>query len=489
MKKLNEILGNVEVLKVSGDLNREVSELTFDSRNIVQDCVFFAIDGVLVDGHKYIEGAVKAGAGVIVYDNKQTPVDVFGNATAICVADSKKELGVIASSFYNNPSSKLKLVGVTGTNGKTTVATQLYSLFELLGKKSGLFSTIKIMSSGEEVNSTHTTPDPITLNSFLSKMVNDGVEYCFMEVSSHGIDQQRISGLEFAGGVFTNITHDHLDYHKTFKEYIRVKKVFFDGLSSSAFALTNVDDRNGNIMLQNTKARKLSYSLKSVSDYSIKIVESHFDGMQLLINKNEIWTHLIGKFNAYNLLAIYGVAIELGMQELDVMLAISKLTNVSGRFDYFISKSGIITVVDYAHTPDALQNVLSTIAEIRNGNEKLITVVGCGGDRDKDKRPKMARISCELSDKVIITSDNPRTEKPEEIIKDMEAGVTAEYYNKTVSIIDREQGIKAACQNANAGDIILIAGKGHETYQEIMGVRYNFDDSVKAKEILNLLNK
>ena len=489
-KKLKDILKNIKTLNIIGEESVVISSIEFDSRKVTKGSVFVAVNGVAVDGHKYINKAIGLGASVIVYQNKQS-VEGINNAdvTLIQVDDSKEALGFFASSYYDNPSSKLKLVGVTGTNGKTTIATQLYTLFGLLGYKTGLFSTIKIMAGNEEIVSTHTTPDPVTLNKYLNQMLDSGVTHCFMEVSSHGIDQRRIAGLEFSGGAFTNITRDHLDYHNTFREYLNVKKRFFDELPKSAFAITNSDDKNGLVMLQNTKAKKLTYSMKSVSDYKVKLIESHFNGMLLSIDNKEIWTKLIGKFNAYNLLAIYAVAMELGEDTDEVLTAISKLDNVTGRFDHFLSDTGVITVIDYAHTPDALKNVLETINDIRTGNEKLITVVGCGGDRDKGKRPEMAKISCELSNKVVLTSDNPRTEKPEDIIADMEAGVPGEYYNKTVSITDREQGIKSACQEANAGDIILIAGKGHETYQDVMGVKHDFDDFEKAKTILTLLKK
>lgn len=487
---LKDILKNIKTLnKIDAD-EVVVSSIEFDSRKVTKGSAFVAINGVAVDGHKYINKAIDLGASTIIYQNKESILQLDNsNVTLVHVEDSKETLGLIASNFYGNPSSKLKLVGVTGTNGKTTIATQLYNLFGLLGYKAGLFSTIKIMAGDEEIVSTHTTPDPVTLNKYLNQMLESGVSHCFMEVSSHGIDQRRIAGLEFAGGAFTNITRDHLDYHNTFREYLNVKKRFFDELPKSAFAISNSDDKNGLVMLQNTKSKKITYSMKSVSDYKVKLIESHFNGMLLSIDGKEIWTKLIGKFNAYNLLAIYAVAIELGEEEDKVLTEISKLESVSGRFDHFLSSTGVITVIDYAHTPDALKNVLETINDIRTGNEKLITVVGCGGDRDKGKRPQMAKISCELSNKVVLTSDNPRTEKPEDIIADMEAGVPGEYYNKTVSIVDREQGIKSACQEANTGDIILIAGKGHETYQDIMGVKYDFDDFDKAKTILTLLKK
>ena len=487
-KILKDILKNIEILNLVGSDSVEVSSIEFDSRKVTNGSIFVAINGAALDGHKYISKAIELGASVVVYEEDNVDTSAQG-VTFIKVSDTKEVLGLMASNFYGNPSSKLKLVGVTGTNGKTTIATLLYRLFGLLGYNAGLFSTIKILAGEEEIVSTNTTPDPVTLNKYLNQMLESGVTHCFMEVSSHGIAQRRIAGLEFVGGAFTNITRDHLDYHKTFKEYLHVKKRFFDDLPKSAFALTNSDDKNGMVMLQNTKAKKLTYSMKSVSDYKVKLVESHLNGMLLSIDNKEVWTKLIGKFNAYNLLAIYAIAVELGEDSEEVLTAISQLDNVTGRFDHFSSDTGVITVVDYAHTPDALKNVLETINDIRTGNEKLITVVGCGGDRDKGKRPEMAKISCELSDKVVLTSDNPRTEKPEDIIADMEAGVPGEYYNKTVSITDREQGIKSACQEASPGDIILIAGKGHETYQEVMGVKHDFDDSEKAKTILTLLKK
>jgi UDP-N-acetylmuramoyl-L-alanyl-D-glutamate--2,6-diaminopimelate ligase len=489
-KKLKDILKNIKVVNRTDDTNIDVSSIVFDSRKVVVGSVFVAINGFVADGHKYISKAIEQGAVAVIYETTDA-VDELTNTDVVLIQvdDTKEALGIMASDFYDNPSSKLKLVGITGTNGKTTIATQLYTLFGLLGYKAGLFSTIKILAGDYEINSTNTTPDPVTLNMYLNEMLNAGVTHCFMEVSSHGINQRRIAGLEFVGGAFTNITHDHLDYHKTFREYLNVKKRFFDDLPKSAFALSNIDDKNGLVMLQNTKAKKLTYSMKSVSDFKVKLIESHFNGMLLKIEEKEIWTKLIGKFNAYNVLAIYAVAIELGEESEEILKAISQLESVTGRFDHFLSDTGVITVIDYAHTPDALKNVLETINDIRTGNEKLITVVGCGGDRDKGKRPEMANISCELSNKVVLTSDNPRTEKPEDIIADMEAGVPGEYYNKTVSIVDREQGIKSACQEATPGDIILIAGKGHETYQEIMGVKHDFDDFEKAKNILTLLKK
>jgi UDP-N-acetylmuramoyl-L-alanyl-D-glutamate--2,6-diaminopimelate ligase len=395
----------------------------------------------------------------------------------------------MANNYYGNPSSKLKLVGVTGTNGKTTIASLLYQLFKKAGYKVGLLSTVKIMVDDIEYKATHTTPDSLTINYYLNEMTELGCEFCFMEVSSHGVHQKRTEGLVFEGGVFTNLSHDHLDYHATFAEYRDVKKSFFDHLPKTAFALTNNDDKNGSVMLQNTSARKLTYALKSMADYKAQILENQLSGLLLKVNDNEVWVKLIGSFNAYNLLAIYGVAIELGLEKMEALRLLSELESVSGRFQFIVSKEKITAIVDYAHTPDALENVLKTIADIRTKNEQLITVVGCGGDRDKTKRPVMAQIASELSDKVIFTSDNPRTEDPAQILVEMEAGVEPQNFKKTVSILDRKQAIKTACQMAQANDIILIAGKGHETYQEINGVRHDFDDMQIVKELLELLNK
>jgi len=393
----------------------------------------------------------------------------------------------MASNFYENPSKKMPLVGVTGTNGKTTIASLLYQLFKKAGYKVGLLSTVKILVDDVEFKATHTTPDSVTINSYLDKMIDAGVDYCFMEVSSHGIHQKRTEGLTFAGGIFTNLSHDHLDYHKTFAEYRDVKKVFFDSLPKSAFALTNIDDKNGDFMLQNTKAKKVTYALKTLADYRAKILEKQFSGTLLKINETEVWTKLIGQFNASNLLAIFATAELLGLEKLEILTIISQLENVSGRFEYVISSDGVTAIVDYAHTPDALKNVLETINDIRNGNEKLITVVGCGGDRDVTKRPKMAHIASQLSSQAIFTSDNPRTENAQTILDEMEVGVAAENYKKTLSILDRRQAIKTACKFSETGDIILIAGKGHENYQEINGVRAHFDDLEEVKNCFNQL--
>jgi UDP-N-acetylmuramoyl-L-alanyl-D-glutamate--2,6-diaminopimelate ligase len=405
------------------------------------------------------------------------------------VKDTNSALAFMASNYFENPSSKLRLVGVTGTNGKTTIASLLYQLYKKAGYKVGLLSTVKIMVDTLEYPATHTTPDSLTINYYLNEMIKVGCEYCFMEVSSHGIHQKRTEGLHFEGGVFTNLSHDHLDYHPTFAEYRDVKKSFFDYLPKTAFALTNVDDKNGAVMFQNTAARKLTYALKSYADYKAQILENQLSGLLLKVNDNEVWVKLIGTFNAYNLLAIYGTAVELGMDSFEALRLLSELESVSGRFQFIVSKNKITAIVDYAHTPDALENVLKTIADIRTKNEQLIAVVGCGGDRDKTKRPIMANIASQMSDKVIFTSDNPRTENPATIIAEMEAGVEPQNYKKTLSIEDRKQAIKTACQLANANDIILIAGKGHETYQEVNGIKHHFDDMEIVKELLEQLNK
>jgi UDP-N-acetylmuramoyl-L-alanyl-D-glutamate--2,6-diaminopimelate ligase len=405
------------------------------------------------------------------------------------VNDTNEALAFLSANFYDNPSEKIKLVGVTGTNGKTTIASLLYQLFKNAGYKVGLLSTVKIMVDTEEFKATHTTPDSLTLNYYLDQMVQEGCEFCFMEVSSHGIHQKRTAALHFSGGVFTNLSHDHLDYHNTFAEYRDVKKSFFDYLPKSAFAISNSDDKNGVVMLQNTKAKKITYALKSYADYKAQILENQLSGLLLKINDNEVWVKLIGSFNAYNLLAIYAVAVELGIEQFEALRLLSELESVSGRFQFIVSDSKITAIVDYAHTPDALENVLQTIENIRTKNEQLITVVGCGGDRDKTKRPVMANIASTLSDKAIFTSDNPRTENPEIIIQEMEQGVEPQNFKKTISILDRKQAIKTACQLANPNDIILIAGKGHETYQEINGVKYDFDDLQIVTELLQQLNK
>ncbi|WP_438966028.1 UDP-N-acetylmuramoyl-L-alanyl-D-glutamate--2,6-diaminopimelate ligase [Flavobacterium sp.] len=487
MKVLKDILYKVAIEAVKGSTDVAINSIDFDSRKVSMNDVFVAIRGTLSDGHDFIEKAINQGAIAIICE--EFPEKIINGVTYIKVKNTNQALAFMASNFYDNPSSKIKLVGITGTNGKTTVASLLYQLFKKAGYKVGLLSTVKILVDDYEYKATHTTPDSLTINHYLNEMINEGCEFCFMEVSSHGIHQKRTEGLHFKGGVFTNLSHDHLDYHNSFAEYRDVKKAFFDDLPKDAFALTNVDDKNGNVMFQNTKARKLTYALKSYADYKAQILESQLTGLLLKINDNEVWVKLIGNFNAYNMLAIYGVAIELGIDKIEALRLLSELESVAGRFQFIISKSKITAIVDYAHTPDALENVLQTISEIRTKNEQLITVVGCGGDRDKTKRPVMAHVASNLSDKTIFTSDNPRSEVPEVIIEDMEKGVEPQNYKKTVSIVDRKQAIKTACIMANENDIILIAGKGHENYQEIKGVKHDFDDLQIVKEILNQLNK
>ncbi|TGD57772.1 UDP-N-acetylmuramoyl-L-alanyl-D-glutamate--2,6-diaminopimelate ligase [Flavobacterium humi] len=484
---LKEILYKVAIEAVHGSTDVEVNAIHFDSRKVASNDVFVAIRGSVSNGHDFIEKAVSLGASVIICDT--FPNQVSEQVTYVKVKDTNEALAHLAANFYDNPSHKLQLVGITGTNGKTTIASLLYQLFQKAGYKVGLLSTVKIMVDTIEYKATHTTPDSLTINYYLNEMIEAGCDYCFMEVSSHGIHQKRTEGLEFTGGVFTNLSHDHLDYHPTFAEYRDVKKSFFDGLPKNAFAISNIDDKNGTVMLQNTKAKKLTYALKTYADYKAVIIENQLSGLLLKVNEQEVWVRLIGTFNAYNLLAIYAVAIELGIEKLDALRLLSELESVSGRFQFIVSKKKITAIVDYAHTPDALENVLSTINDIRTKNEQLITIVGCGGDRDKTKRPIMANIATEMSTKAILTSDNPRTEDPETIIAEMEAGITAVNFKKYIAITDRKQAIKTACQLAQPNDIILIAGKGHETYQEINGVRHDFDDMEIVKEILEQLNK
>lgn len=487
MKRLKDILYRVSIEAVHGATDVAIAKIEFDSRKVESNTAFVAIKGTLSDGHDYIEKAIVLGANVIVCE--QFPETIAQGITYVQVNDTNEALAYLSANFYDNPSEKIKLVGVTGTNGKTTIASLLYQLFKKAGYKVGLLSTVKIMVDTEEFKATHTTPDSLTLNYYLDQMVQEGCEFCFMEVSSHGIHQKRTAALEFSGGIFTNLSHDHLDYHNTFAEYRDVKKAFFDYLPKSAFAITNSDDKNGAIMLQNTKAKKITYALKSYADYKAQILENQLSGLLLKINDNEVWVKLIGSFNAYNLLAIYAVAVELGIEQFEALRLLSELESVSGRFQFIVSDTKITAIVDYAHTPDALENVLQTIDDIRTKNEQLITVVGCGGDRDKTKRPVMANIASTLSDKAIFTSDNPRTENPEAIIEAMEQGVEPQNFKKTISILDRKQAIKTACQLANPNDIILIAGKGHETYQEINGVKYDFDDLQIVTELLQQLNK
>ena len=488
MSVLKDILYKVNMKAVTGDTGVTINDIHFDSRKVKLNDVFIAIRGAISDGHDFIKNAENQGALAIVCE--EIPENTINGVTYIEVEDSKKALAHISANYFEDPSEKLKLVGVTGTNGKTTIATLLYDLFTKAGFKCGLLSTVKVMVGNDEHSAIRTTPDSITINSYLRDMNDAGVEFCFMEVSSHGIDQHRTTALKFEGGIFTNLSHDHLDYHKDFAEYRDVKKRFFDELPSSAFALTNADDKNGSVMLQNTKAKKYTYALKSYSDYQAQILENNFTGLLLKIKGQELWTKLIGSFNAYNVLAIYATADLLGLKTLEILRIISELNSVSGRFQYVISKKEKITaIVDYAHTPDALKNVLETINSIRTKNEELITVVGCGGDRDTTKRPKMGHIASALSSKVIFTSDNPRTEDPEKIIEDVEAGVEPQNFKKTTSVTNRKQAIKAACQMAKPNDIILIAGKGHETYQEVNGERKDFDDLKIVNEFLKQLDK
>lgn len=484
MKKLKDILFGTSIVSVVGTTDQQISMLTFDSRTVELDSCFIAIKGLQVDGHQFIDKAIDLGASAIICEVVPQPRE---GVTYIQVANSSAALAVMASNYYDQPSRDLKLIGITGTNGKTTIASLLYELFTGAGFGVGLLSTIKVMVGMKEFKSTHTTADSITINKYLRAMCDAGMEFCFMEVSSHGIDQSRTDGLAFYGGVFTNLTHDHLDYHKSFAQYRDVKKRFFDQLGAKAFALTNIDDKNGSLMLQNTKAKTYTYALKSFADYNAKQLEHHLGGQLLKIQGKEVWTKLIGSFNAYNILAIYAVSELLGMDELELLQGISKLESVSGRFEYMVSKSNITAIVDYAHTPDALENVLDTIGEIRTKNEQLITVVGCGGDRDKEKRPLMGALAAAKSDIAIFTNDNPRSEDPELILEAMEAGVSAEHTRKVLVIADRKQAIKTAVQMAKSNDMILVAGKGHETYQEINGERHPFDDFKLLSEFLNPL--
>jgi len=482
---LKDLLYKTSLNSVVGNINSvSVSEVQFDSRKVNKGDLFVAINGVSVDGHLFIDTAIKKGAKSIVLET--IPENLVEGICYVEVENSSQALSVIASNYYNNPSEKIKLIGVTGTNGKTTIVSLLFQLFVNLGYQSGMLSTIHNKIGNKIIESSHTTGDSLQINALLSTMVEDGCDYCFMEVSSHAIHQNRVSNLHFDGGIFTNISHDHLDYHKDFKEYINTKKIFFDNLDSSAFTLTNKDDKNGRIMMSNTKAIKLTYSLKSMADYKCKLIENRLDGMHLNIQNYELWVRLIGEFNAYNLLSVYAVAIQLGLNNEEVLEQISNLHSVEGRFQTIRTIENITAVVDYAHTPDALENVLKTINSIRNNNENVITVVGCGGDRDKTKRPKMAAIACNNSSQVIITSDNPRTENTEDIIEDMIKGLDPVQKKKTLVISDREQAIKTACTLSKEGDIILVAGKGHEKYQEINGEKFPFDDMQHLKESLNL---
>lgn len=487
MMQLKDILYKVTINVVIGDTRINVNNACFDSRQVSDGDVFIALKGTTVDGHRYIDAVIKNGAIAVVCE--VLPEKIVDGITYIEVENTNKALAYIASNIFGNPSRNLRLVGVTGTNGKTTIATLLYQLFKKAGYKVGLLSTVRVMVDNTEYKATHTTPDSLTINRYLKLMNDEGVEFCFMEVSSHGIHQSRTHGLHFEGGIFTNLSHDHLDYHDSFAEYRDVKKSFFDNLSKDAFALTNADDKNGLVMLQNTKAKTYTYALKTYADYKTQVLENEFSGLLLKLNDSELWTKLIGDFNAYNISAIYGAAELLGLEKFEILRLISELESVSGRFEYLISQENITAIVDYAHTPDALKNILETINNIRTKNEQLITVVGCGGDRDVTKRPKMGHIASALSTKVIFTSDNPRSEVPETIIAAIEKGVAPQNFKKTMSISDRKQAIKTACQLANPNDIILIAGKGHETYQEINGERFDFDDFKIVTDFLKQLQK
>lgn len=484
---LEKLLANITVLETKGTLDKEVSVLIFDSRKAVESALYVAIKGVAADGHSFINSAIEKGATTIVCE--VLPESLVENVTYILVKDSSKALGHLASNFYDNPSKKLNLVGVTGTNGKTSVTTLLFDIFKNLGYPSALISTVEYRIADEVIPSTHTTPDVIRLNEMLAKAVDKGCEYAFMEVSSHGITQDRIEGLHFKVAGFTNITRDHLDYHKTFENYIQAKKRFFDELKAGTVAITNADDKNGSVMLQNTKATKKTFAMKTMADFHGKLLEVDFNGMLLNFNGKEFWTTLTGKFNVYNLLLAFGIATELGMQEDEILQAISKLHRVNGRFETMKSDGGIFFVVDYAHTPDALENILDSINEIRTKNERLICVFGCGGDRDHGKRPQMGKIASQKATLAIITSDNPRTEDPSAIIKEIEAGVEPQNFNKYVSIPDRKEAIKMAIKFSEPKDIILVAGKGHETYQEINGVKHHFDDKEVITELYKLMSK
>ena len=481
MKILTDILYKVNALEAMGDTSVEINQIHFDSRNVKRGDVFVAVNGTQVDGHRFIAQCIEQGAAVIVCET--LPNDIAKDVTYIKVSNSAEALGQMASNFYGQPSSKLKLIGITGTNGKTSTVTMLFNLFRSLGYQVGMLSTVSNRIGDNEIKATHTTPDAVQLNALLQDMVDAGCDYCFMEVSSHAIVQSRTAGLDFDGGIFSNITHDHLDFHKTFNEYIKAKKGFFDSLKKDAFALTNIDDKNGMVMLQNCKATKLTYGLNALANYKARIIENSFSGLHLELNNKELYVPVVGKFNAYNILAVYATAMELGAEEIEVLQELSKISTAEGRFEYLQSTDGIFAIVDYAHTPDALKNVLATINDIRGGNEQLICVVGAGGDRDKTKRPEMAEIAADMSNRVILTSDNPRTEDPEEILNDMEAGIPVDRKRITLRISDRREAIRTAVALAQPGDIVLVAGKGHEKYQEVNGVRHHFDD----KEILTQL--
>ncbi|MBI5372547.1 MAG: UDP-N-acetylmuramoyl-L-alanyl-D-glutamate--2,6-diaminopimelate ligase [Sphingobacteriales bacterium] len=485
---LQDVLYKVPIRSVAGATSVAVNDLQLDSRKVRPGAAFIAVKGAAADGHQFIEKAIENGAAAVICET--WPAQLKEQVVYVQVENSAAAAGYMADNFFERPSGRVKLVGVTGTNGKTTIATLLYKLFTRLGYQCGLLSTVENRIAGQVLEATHTTPDAISLNRLLKQMADEGCTHVFMETSSHAVHQHRVAGLQYAGGIFSNITHDHLDYHKTFDEYIRVKKAFFDSLPAAAFAVSNADDKRGTVMLQNTNAKKYYYSLKTVADFKGKILDNGLNGLQMTINEVEVHFRLIGEFNAYNLLAVYGAALCLGEDKQEVLTALSELTGAEGRFDYRVSANDrVMAIVDYAHTPDALLNVLATIKKLRKGFEQVITVVGCGGDRDKTKRPLMAAVACEHSDRVIFTSDNPRTEDPEQIIRDMEEGLPAAYKRKYISITDRKEAIKTAISLAQKEDIILVAGKGHEKYQEIKGVRSPFDDKEMITEFFELLNK
>jgi len=486
MQELKDILYKVSLTSSFGDMSTMVKGVTADSRKVASGFVFVAVAGTQSDGHQFIDKAIDSGAAVVVCE--RMPATVNEAVTYVTVKNSAQALGIIASNFFGKPSEKLKLVGVTGTNGKTTTVTLLYRLFSVLGYNVGMISTVENKIIDETIPSTHTTPDPIQLNELLARMVQRGCTHVFMEVSSHAVDQERIAGVKFAGAMFTNITHDHLDYHKTFENYIKAKKKYFDELSSDAFALVNADDKRGMVMIQNTKATKYSFGLKKMVDFKGKIITNSIEGLELEVAGKNAWFKMIGDFNAYNLLGVYGAAVLLGEDSDEVLTRLSSLHGAPGRFELVTPGAKVTAIVDYAHTPDALRNVLETIAHFRTGAENVITVVGCGGNRDKTKRPLMASIACRMSDKVILTSDNPRDEDPMEIIKEMQTGILPTETRKTIVIADREEAIKTACMMAKERDIILVAGKGHETYQEIRGVKYPFDDREVVERMIKLMD-
>ena len=486
-KKLSELLLEVNVVNKVGDNDPLILAIEFDSRQVNDGGLFVATEGTNVDGHKFIQVSINNGAVAVILE--KMPDELNADITYVQVENSSLALGQIASAFYDHPSRRLSLVGVTGTNGKTTIATLLYRISKKLGYKAGLFSTVVNYIDNQKIEATHTTPDSVMLNKLMAEMVKTGCDYCFMEVSSHSVVQERIGGLLFKGAIFTNLTHDHLDYHKTFDSYLQAKKMFFDRLSPDSFALTNLDDKNGMVMVQNSKAKTYNYSIRELADFKAKVIENHFDGMQLEIDGNEIWTPFMGRFNVSNLLAVYGTSILLGHKKDEVLVSLSQLTPVDGRFETILSDNGVVGVVDYAHTPDALKNVIDTINDIRKPGQQLITVVGAGGNRDSAKRPVMAKESVKGSTKVILTSDNPRNEDPDDIIRQMMEGVEFKDRIKVVAITNRKEAIRTACMLAKKGDIILVAGKGHETYQEVKGVKHHFDDREVLREIFEEMNK